>query len=123
MIKNLNWEMLPKNLVTFNEGMGLRTKNFITMRVHWKILFLEGLFLRRVDTPMYTVGGGGGAEFSEGEGGAKFSEGARILEDYHVFLQTCTFCGNNVINCSYHYVYTNIFDIAQSLTQNDYDPT
>ena len=35
MIKNLNWEMLPKNLVTFNdEGMGLRTKNFITMGVH-----------------------------------------------------------------------------------------
>ena len=34
MIKNLNWEMLAKNLVTFNDGMGLRTKNFIIMGVH-----------------------------------------------------------------------------------------
>ena len=34
IIKNLNWEMLPKNLVTFNHGMGLRIKNFNIMGVH-----------------------------------------------------------------------------------------
>ena len=34
IIKNLNWEMLPKNLVTFNHGMRLRIKNFNIMGVH-----------------------------------------------------------------------------------------
>ena len=39
--KNLNWEILTKNLVTFKkDGMGLRMKNFNIMRIHWKIRFL-----------------------------------------------------------------------------------
>ena len=32
--KNLNWEILTKNLVTFNRLDGLRMKNFNIMRVH-----------------------------------------------------------------------------------------
>ena len=32
--KNLNWEILTKNLVTFKDGMGLRMKNFNIMQVH-----------------------------------------------------------------------------------------
>ena len=53
---------------------------------------------------------------------AKFSEGAWFSRaNYHVFLQTRYFCGN-IINYLYHYVYSNLFDIAKFLTQNDYDP-
>ena len=66
-----------------------------------------------------TIGGGG---IIRGAGGAKFLEGARFLRaSYHVFLQACYFCGNIVIN-SCHYVYFNIFDIAELLTQNEHDP-
>ena len=36
--KNLNWEILAKNLVTFKDG--LRVKNFNIMGVNWKIWFL-----------------------------------------------------------------------------------
>ena len=32
--KNLNWEILTKNLVTFKRWVGLRMKNFNIMRVH-----------------------------------------------------------------------------------------
>ena len=32
--KNLNWEILTKNLITFKDGMGLRMKNFSIMGVH-----------------------------------------------------------------------------------------
>ena len=32
--KNINWEILTKNLVTFKDGMGLRMKNFNIMLVH-----------------------------------------------------------------------------------------
>ena len=64
-----------------------------------------------------------GAEFSEGQEGAKFSDGARFsIVSYHVFLQTYYFWGNIVINYSCHYVYSNIFDIAEFLTQNDHGP-
>ena len=64
-----------------------------------------------------------GAEFWEGQEGAKFSDGARFsIVSYHVFLQTCYFWGNIVINYSCHYVYSNIFDIAEFLTQNDHGP-
>ena len=55
-----------------------------------------------------------GAKFSEGQVGAKFSEGARFLKaSYHAFLQTSYFCGNSVIYYSCHYIYSNIFDIAE----------
>ena len=54
-------------------------------------------------------------QFSEGQGEVN-SERGQILEGYHVFLQTCYFCRNIVINYSYHYVYSNIFDITESLT-------
>ena len=37
--KNLNWEILNKNLV-LKEEMGLKMKNFIIVRVHRKIRFL-----------------------------------------------------------------------------------
>ena len=41
--KNLNWEILTKNLVTFlKDGVGLRMKNFNIMGVYWKIRFLGG---------------------------------------------------------------------------------
>ena len=39
--KNLNWEVLTKNLVTFKRWNGMRMKNFSIMGVHWKIWFLE----------------------------------------------------------------------------------
>ena len=39
--KNLNWDVLSKNLVTF--GVGLRVKNFNITRFHWKIRFLVWL--------------------------------------------------------------------------------
>ena len=32
--KNLNWEILTKNLVTLKDGMGLRTKNFNVLGFH-----------------------------------------------------------------------------------------
>ena len=34
LTKNLNWEILTKNLVTFKIWDGLRMKNFDIMRVH-----------------------------------------------------------------------------------------
>ena len=37
--KNLNWEILNKNLV-LKEEMGLKMKNFNIVRVHRKIRFL-----------------------------------------------------------------------------------
>ena len=65
----------------------------------------------------------GGAQFSEVQGGAKFAEGASFSRaSCHVFLQTCYFCCNIVINYSCHYVYSSIFDIAEFLTQNDHAP-
>ena len=42
--KNLNWEMLTKNLVSL--GMGLRVKNFNAMGVHGKVLFLGAGFTK-----------------------------------------------------------------------------
>ena len=48
------------------------------------------------------------------------SQRGQILEGYHIFLQTCYFCDNIVINYSYHYVYSNIFDIAEYVTQNNH---
>ena len=42
--KNLNWEIITKNLVTFKllkDQMKLRMKNFNIMRIHWKNLILE----------------------------------------------------------------------------------
>ena len=39
--KNLNWEILIKNLLLLKDGMGLRMKNF-NMNVYWKIWFLGG---------------------------------------------------------------------------------
>ena len=40
--KNLNWEILTKNLVIFKRWNGLMMKNFSIIRVHWKIQFLGG---------------------------------------------------------------------------------
>ena len=40
--KNLSWNILTKNLVTFNSWMGLRMKNFSIKEVHLKIRFLGG---------------------------------------------------------------------------------
>ena len=40
--KNLNWEILSKNLVIFKRWNGLMMKNFSIIRVHWKIQFLGG---------------------------------------------------------------------------------
>ena len=42
IIKNLKWEILIKNLITFDGGMGLKMKNLNIMGVHWKIQFLGG---------------------------------------------------------------------------------
>ena len=39
-----------------------------------------------------------------------------------LFLQTCYFCGNIVINYSCHYLYSNIFDMAEFLPQNNHGP-
>ena len=41
--KNLNWEILTKNLVTLKDEMGLRMKNVNIMGVHWKIWVLGRL--------------------------------------------------------------------------------
>ena len=55
------------------------------------------------------VRGWGRAEFSgEERGAARFSRA------------TMFFCSNIVINYSYDNVYSNIYDIAESLTQNDH---
>ena len=40
LTKNLNWEILTKNLVTFKRWTGVKDKNFDIMEVHWKIQFL-----------------------------------------------------------------------------------
>ena len=39
--KNSSWELLTKNLI-LKDKIGLRTRNFNILWVHWKILFLEG---------------------------------------------------------------------------------
>ena len=55
-----------------------------------------------------------GSEFSEGQGELNSQKWARFLG------ATMFFCKG--VNYLYHYVYTNIFDIAESLTQNDHGP-
>ena len=50
--KNLNWEILTKNLVTFKRWMGLRMKSFSIMGVHWKIRFLGEIH----EKPIYSEG-------------------------------------------------------------------
>ena len=50
--RNLNWEILKKNLVTFKIWDGLKMKNFNIMGVHWKIRFLDGGFMK----PIYMGG-------------------------------------------------------------------
>ena len=67
----------------------------------------------------WEVGGGGGLKKNVALG-ARFQRGGQSLEGT-MFLQTCYFCGN-IFNYSYHYVYSNIVDIAESLTQNDHGP-
>ena len=37
MTKNLNWEILTKNLVTFKRWDGVNDEKFNIMGVHWKI--------------------------------------------------------------------------------------
>ena len=49
--KNLNWEILTKNSVTFKDEMGLRMKNFNIMGAHWKIRFLG---VRVPEKPIYS---------------------------------------------------------------------
>ena len=49
--KNSKLEILTKNLVIFERWDGVRMKNLIIMRFHWKIQFLGGVCLE---------GGGGG---------------------------------------------------------------
>ena len=47
--KNLNWEILTKNLVILlTDGMELRMRNFNIMGVHWKIWFLRGLHKKNI---------------------------------------------------------------------------
>ena len=44
--KNLNWEILTKNLVNFKrwkDDMGSSMKSFDIMGVHWEIQFLGGI--------------------------------------------------------------------------------
>ena len=65
MTKNMNsnWEILTKNLFTFNDKMGLTMKNFNILGVHWKIRFLRGggkkegggVFEGGIDTLMHTM--------------------------------------------------------------------
>ena len=68
IFQNINWEILTKNLVTFNDEMGLRMKNFNIMGVHcvaWTVCkFKRGLAEKErrgvlegggVDTPMHTM--------------------------------------------------------------------
>ena len=38
--KNLNWELLSKNLVTFILWGGVKHEKFNIMGVHWRIWFL-----------------------------------------------------------------------------------
>ena len=40
--KNLNWEILTKNLVTFKRWVEIKDEKFSYYGVHWKIEFLEG---------------------------------------------------------------------------------
>ena len=47
LTKNLNWEILTKNLLTFPKWYGLRVKNVNIMGVHRKIRFLEGGFAKK----------------------------------------------------------------------------
>ena len=63
--KNLNREILTKNLFTFKGWDEIKGKNFSIMGVHRKIRFLRGggggggeeepVFEGRVDTPMYSM--------------------------------------------------------------------
>ena len=65
-------------------------------------------------------GGAGGWLNSQKGKGAKFSEAATFLRATMFFLQMCYFYGNIVIDYLYRYVYSNIFDIAESSTQWPY---
>ena len=37
--KNLNWEILARNLVTFKRCDGVKDENFNIMELHWKSSF------------------------------------------------------------------------------------
>ena len=41
IIKNLNWEILTKNLVTFKRWYGVKDKNFDILGASWKTQFLR----------------------------------------------------------------------------------
>ena len=57
-----------------------------------------------------------GAGFSEGQGGANISERARFWRATMFFCKHVIFVATLLINYSYHHVYSNIFDIVESLT-------
>ena len=56
--KNLNWEILTKNLVTFKRWDGVKDKTFWYYWVYWQIRFNGARFVKKegeVDTPIYTI--------------------------------------------------------------------
>ena len=56
--KNLNWEILTKNFVTFKRWDGVKDKTFWYYWVYWQIRFNAARFVKKegeVDTPIYTI--------------------------------------------------------------------
>ena len=45
--KNLNWEILTKNLVAFKRRDGVKDEKFNITGVHWKIWFLGWEFMKK----------------------------------------------------------------------------
>ena len=66
-----------------------------------------------------SLGRGECAELSKVQGRAKLLEWATFLRTFFFFFANVLFL---YISIHYHYVYSNIFDIAESLTENDHDP-
>ena len=71
--KNLNWEILTKNLVTFKRWDGVKMKNLNIIRVHWKTRFLGGGLLTRKQyiggKRLKKPGWGGLGQFADLKGG------------------------------------------------------
>ena len=93
--KNLNWENLTKNLVTFKRWDGVKDKHLNIMGAHWKIPFLGGEGF----TKKQNIGGNclkmGAWAVCRFEGGFEKKRGGRVSggrgvdTPMHTMLRTC----------------------------------
>ena len=87
LTKNLNWEMVTKNLL-LKDRMGLRMKNFNFVGVNWEIQFLRGVHekpIYRGDLPKkgaWAVSWFNGVGGSQKKGGGIFDSGEGLISQW-----------------------------------------